>query len=375
MISSQQVISVIILILVIAIDFSAAMCACKISKKALPRIIGLVDLWHKKVLQPHGEVVAMLTVIGIAVFMGGLLLFSANPDIFFVLVVLVGFISAIESGVCYRSERDRHARGSACQLLVMLSILGTTLAYIVIVLGQPLLDAPDIGRNELNASTSLILTLLLVIASVVHSANEGDGLVGSREDTPSTPCKKSDREEETAQRCGEAPSVHVDWEAHLFDEDYSSGVPIVKLSNSAFRHSGLKPNEWAKIISRTNGRIVYRVAKGCGMSCKGLTEDAVMLDAAACYDLGVRELVDENGVRPKAGRSVTNKYTGEEKELYSADWDIVPASRIEQVKALWRHPDKGYQVSMQIALLGLAIGVLGLLTGLVGCAAGVAGLM
>ena len=149
----------------------------------------------------------------------------------------------------------------------------------------------------------------------------------------------------------------------------------MKLSNSAFQHSALKPNEWAKITSRTNGKIVYRVAKGCGMSCKGLTEDAAMLDAAACYDLGVRELVNECGVRSKAGRSVTNKYTGEEKELYSADWDIGPASKMEQVKALWGHPDKGYQVSMQIALLSLGVGVLGLLTGLMGCASGFVGLV
>lgn len=373
--SLPPVVSILILIFVILLDFGAAICAQMILKKISPFIAGLVNSWHRRALQARGGVVAMLTVMAIAAIMVGLLALSANPVLFFVLVVLVGFVSAIESAVYYRSERDRRNCGSAYQLLTMLAILGTTLAYVIIVLGEPLLNTPIVGRDELNASTSLILALLLVVASVVHSTNEGAGPIAIREDSPSTLCKKSNHEEGMALHPDVAPSLHIDWEAHLFDEDYSSGIPIVKLSNSAFQHSALKPNEWAKITSRTNGKIVYRVAKGCGMSCKGLTEDAAMLDAAACYDLGVRELVNECGVRPKAGRSVTNKYTGEEKELYSADWDIGPASKMEQVKALWGHPDKGYQVSMQIALLSLGVGVLGLLTGLMGCASGFVGLV
>lgn len=162
------------------------------------------------------------------------------------------------------------------------------------------------------------------------------------------------------------PGLHITGEASLFDGDFLSGDPMVRLNNGVFSRIGAKTGSWIKITSRTNGRSVYRIARGCGRSITYLPMDTVMIDMAACYELGVTGLVGSDGCREKTGRTILNKHTQEANEAYVADWDIRCATPLEQIEAVWRHPDRGYQVSIQIALVSLLVGVLGFVVGLAG---------
>lgn len=58
------------------------------------------------------------------------------------------------------------------------------------------------------------------------------------------------------------PGLHITGEASLFDGDFLSGDPMVRLNNGVFSRIGAKTGSWIKITSHTNGRSVYRIARG-----------------------------------------------------------------------------------------------------------------
>ena len=167
----------------------------------------------------------------------------------------------------------------------------------------------------------------------------------------------------------EDSSNHIIWECSLFERDYNSGFPLVRLNNNALAENGIKRNEWISITSRTNGKVIYRIAKGSGSLFSGLCRGCMMIDAEGAFELGVDALRDENGLRETEGKFVylaDGNASGDRSQLYSADWDIRKASMIGCIRANLQHPDRGYRVSMQVAFIGLALGFLGLVAGILG---------
>ena len=164
-------------------------------------------------------------------------------------------------------------------------------------------------------------------------------------------------------------SNHIIWECSLFERDYNSDSPLVRLNNKTLAENGIKRNEWISITSRTNRKVIYRIAKGSGNLFSGLNKGCMMIDAEGAFELGVDELRDEKGLRKTEGEFVylaDGKDSDERRQLYSADWEIRKASMMDCIRANLQHPDRGYRVSMQVAFIGLMLGFLGFVVGVLG---------
>lgn len=174
---------------------------------------------------------------------------------------------------------------------------------------------------------------------------------------------------------GQKPTVEIKWEASLFEGDYNTGIPMIRLNNSVFGMMGTHAGTWIKITSISSKKTIYRIGRGSNKSIGGLEKDVAMIDCDGAFGLGVSSLKGTDGKRPVRDRSVENVDTGEESKAYKADWAICRAGFLDSVRANLEHPDRGYRTSMQVAFVGLAIGFLGLLIGAISLAVSIIGYM
>lgn len=163
----------------------------------------------------------------------------------------------------------------------------------------------------------------------------------------------------------------IKWEAWLFEDDLNCGVPLVRIHNSLFKEIGASPNSWVKIKSNVNGKVIYRIARGCNDQIEGVYKDTMMVDYMGACDLGIYDLKNKQNVRERRTKPIIrydshNDEALEEMSAYQADWSVSKANFTDCIKANCQHPDRGYRVSMQVAFIGVGIGVLSLITSVIG---------
>lgn len=170
-------------------------------------------------------------------------------------------------------------------------------------------------------------------------------------------------------------SITIKWEAPLPEDDLARGIPIIRICNNVFKQPEFNAGDWVKITSLINNKSIYRIAVGCNHSVRGMTLNTAMLDFAGVVELGTMTLTDEEtGKRTTRPESLTTSRTEEPSTVYAANWIIRPTSKLERIKAVCKHPDKGYQISMQVAFVSLLLGILGFIIGIASFVVSIIGL-
>ncbi|WP_395377021.1 hypothetical protein [Marinicella sp. W31] len=128
------------------------------------------------------------------------------------------------------------------------------------------------------------------------------------------------------------------------DHDYNSFC-VVRVYGGHLKALGGR-HAWVKLTA--NDKSIYRTIKAGRRIAPALTKDAIEIDYDSMLEL----------------EQVSYDNKKDEADFYPCDISVLPATRWEQLKALWQHPDQGYRVSMKISLIGLFLGVIGFITGL-----------
>lgn len=162
--------------------------------------------------------------------------------------------------------------------------------------------------------------------------------------------------------------INICWEASLFESDYNSGAPIARLHNHSFSEMNTHSGTWLKVYSKSSGKTIYRIGRGCAGNIAGLGKNVIMIDYYGATQLGVMNLVGKDGNREQSPTEIVSKIDGKDVErraAYKADWEVTKANFVECIIANCKHPDRGYRVSIQIAFIGLAIGILSFFVSLI----------